>query len=39
MECEILKQEYEETNLEEEGEYISYEGMTNDWGWSELPGY
>lgn len=38
VECEALLEEFEETNLIVEGEYISKKDMMESWGWSETPG-
>ena len=35
VECDILKQEYTDTSLDIQAEYVSQETMRDEWGWSE----
>ena len=38
VECEILKREFEESNVEVEGEFVTREVMLDEWGWSPTLG-
>lgn len=35
VEADILKQEYADSNLKVEAEYVSEATMRDEWGWSE----
>ena len=36
VEVDILKQEYTDSNLKVEAEYVSEATMTDEWGWSQI---
>ena len=35
VECDILKQEYTDSSLNIQAEYVSQQTMREEWGWSE----